>query len=57
MLWAFSANPVQSVFLSGSPKIKKDFVKSRGLPNVFQQSKKPALVNEYPVIVNNHLAA
>lgn len=38
-------------------KLKKDFVKSRGLPNVFPQSKKPALVNEHPVIVSNHLAA
>lgn len=57
MLWGVSVNPVQSVFLQGSPKITKDFVKCRGLPNVFQKSEKPALVNEHPVIVNNHLAA
>lgn len=57
MLWGFSANPEQSVSFQGNPKIKKDFVKSRGIPNVFKQSKKPAPMNEYPVIVNNHLAA
>lgn len=58
MLWGYGVSLLTSESLyKANPENNKHCVKCIGLPSIFQWRKMPAVVNKYPVIVNNHLAA